>query len=73
MLFKKPADWKRYFLYHVKWQMGAIVAIPSLYLFIDVLHCPYWLAIFLFQLIGAIAFYPIDLWLLSRKEQAKKS
>ena len=65
-------NWKRYLIYHLKWQLGAIVAIPSLYLFLDVLHLNYCLAIFLFQLIGAIIFYPIDKWILSRKEQPDK-
>jgi putative flippase GtrA len=69
---KINSKWKRYLLYHFKWQIGAVVAVPSLYLFLDILHLRYWLAIFLFQLIGAIVFYPIDMWILSRKEQTTK-
>lgn len=63
MLSKKQSkklDWKKYLSYHLKWQLGFIITVPLMYLFLDVLHINYLLSVFLFQLIGAFIFYPID-------------
>ena len=66
----KNFNWKQYFHYHLKWQLGMIITVPLLYLFLDVLHFPYIISVILFQFVGAVVFYPIDKYILSKKDQA---
>ena len=63
---------KKYLLYHTKWQAGAIVAIPCMYLFLDYMQLSYWLAVFLMQFIGALVFFPIDNYIFKNKKQDHK-
>jgi putative flippase GtrA len=66
----KKFNWKQYGVYHLKWQMGIVITWPLMYLFIDILHWNYLCSMIAFQLVGAVVFYPIDRWILSKKEQA---
>ena len=59
---------KTFLKYMCKWQLGFIVAVPCLYFFIDVLEYPLWLSTILFNFVGAVIFYPIDVWILKNKK-----
>jgi len=64
----KNFDWKRYFKYHLKWQAGIVITAPLMYLFIDYCQMNYWAAVFSFQFVGAIIFWPIDNYIFNRKK-----
>lgn len=40
-----------------------------MYLFIDLAHLPYWLAVILMQFIGALVFYPIDKFIFKKEHK----
>ena len=61
---------KKFATYLLKWQAGSIVTIPLMFLLIDHWHLNYYLAVLIFNFIGAIIFYPIDLYIF---KQDKKS
>ncbi len=63
---------KKFFNYHLKWQVGFVITTPLLYLFIDVLNYPYWLSVLLFQAIGALIFWPIDSYIFRKQEDNEK-
>jgi len=60
---------KKYLMYHGKWQLGFFVVTPVLYICLDVLHMPYWLAVITFQFLGALIFFPIDNWIFKQGNQ----
>lgn len=64
----KKSNWKQYLIYHGKWQLSTIVTIPLMYLFADICGLPYWASIFLFNIIGAVLFWPIDKWIFRYKK-----
>lgn len=66
----KNFDWKKYFLFHFKWQIGIIVTLPLMYLFLEKWHFPYWLAIMCFNFVGAIIFFPVDSWIFKNKKKS---
>jgi len=51
---------KAFLVYALKWQLGAIVAVPSMYFFHDYLGWSNFWTTVAFQFIGAIVFYKID-------------
>jgi len=59
-IFITEFSWKKYVMYHFKWQMGAIVTIPLMYILLDYLHINYWVSVLIFQFVGALVFYPVD-------------
>lgn len=59
---------KKYLLYHFRWQTGAIITIPAMYLFIDIMNLSTWIAVIFMQFVGAIVFYPIDQYIFKKKE-----
>ncbi len=61
----KP-DTKRYFEYHLRWQVSGWFMIPILY-FIEDLGKPLWTNIMIAQFTGAIVFWKIDKWLFEHK------
>ena len=65
------AKYKAFFLYALKWQVGAIVAIPSMYFFHDYLHWNNLWTTVAFQLLGAIVFYQVDLYIFSKNNVNK--
>lgn len=62
-------NWKRYAIYHGKWQLSTIVTIPLMYFFADFCGLPYWASILSFNIIGAIMFWPIDNWIFRNKSK----
>lgn len=63
---EKIFNTKRFLLYAAKWQLGAIVVVPCMYLFVEKYHFNYVLSTFLMQIVGALVFYPIDYYLFSK-------
>ena len=61
----KP-DTKRYFEYHLRWQVSGGLMIPIMYT-IEHFGKPLWTNIMIAQLIGAIVFWKIDKWLFEHK------
>jgi hypothetical protein len=51
---------KQFLIYHLRWQSGFFVAMPSMWFFQDKLHWPLWAAIIGFQFVGALIYYSID-------------
>lgn len=60
---------KPFLTYALKWQLGFIVTIPSLYFFIDYCHLNYVWATILMQIIGAVVFYPIDSYIFKKQNK----
>ena len=61
---------KKYFLYHLRWQISAWVMLPFMYLF-QFLNFPLWLNLMAGQFIGAIIFWKIDHWIFKEKKDKK--
>lgn len=59
ILQKIWGPYKKFGIYHLRWQMGLILA-PLMVLLVDILHLNTVLALILFNIIGATLFYPID-------------
>ena len=64
--------WIRYAKYHLRWQTGFLIATPVMYICIDYLKMDYWLAVIIFQFIGALIFYPIDAYLFKKKQKSEQ-
>ena len=60
---------RKFLLYAMKWQLGTIITVPLLYLFIDILHLSYLWSTICFNLVGAAIFFPIDLWIFRKKDK----
>lgn len=52
----------RYLVYHLRWQVSAIVMMPVLYL-LDRLNLALWLSLMLSQCFGAFVFWYVDLFI----------
>lgn len=53
-------NWKKYGIYHLRWQSGWFVATPVLYVCIDILHLPIWMSVIIFQFVGALVYWKLD-------------
>jgi len=62
-------NWKRFGLYALRWQLGGIIIAPILWVLLEYLKIEYVLSTILMQLIGAVIFYPIDMWIASKKKK----
>lgn len=60
---------KSFLTYALKWQLGFIVTVPSLYFFIDYCKLNYVWATILMQIIGAVVFYPIDSRIFNKQQK----
>ena len=67
------SDDKGFKLYLLKWQVGAIITLPLMYLCLDILNWPYWISLFAMQLGGAIVFWPIDRWFFQKMFNVSKN
>ena len=64
----KNWNWERIGIYHFKWQISFIILWPRLELCYNILHLTTLPALVLSNFIGALLFYPIDLFIFKNKE-----
>lgn len=62
-------NWKRYWIYNVRWQLGGLVLGPILWVLLELIEFPYIIAMIILQLVGAAIFYPIDMWIAKQKNK----
>ena len=62
---------KSYLMYHIRWQAGIVFSWPVLYLLQQVLHFGYFMTLISFSFLGAVFFWPIDRWILNRKNKRR--
>ena len=61
-------DWKKYFIYHGRWQLSTIImAIPITFFS---LYFPPYVALALAQVIGACIFWYVDSWIFSDESES---
>jgi len=60
-------NWKRFLIYSLRWQLGGIIIAPILWFLLEYMEMRYIIAMVSMQLIGAVIFYPIDMWIAKRK------
>lgn len=53
-------NWKKYGLYHLRWQSGFLLNALVFYVCIKLLDFPIWLSVIIFQFFGAIFYWWID-------------
>lgn len=58
----------RYLIYHLRWQLSALVMIFPMYLFQDKMSMPIWSSLMASQFVGALIFYLIDKRIFAEKE-----
>jgi hypothetical protein len=68
----KNWNWKRLGTYHFKWQISFIIMWPCLELCYNVLHLSTLPALVLSNFIGALLFYPLDLFIFVKKQENQK-
>jgi hypothetical protein len=61
----------RYLIYHLHWQVSAIVMMPVLY-WLDRPNFPLWAALMLSQCFGAFIFWYIDLFIFTDAHSTKQ-
>jgi hypothetical protein len=61
----------RYLIYHLRWQVSAIVMMPILYL-LDYLNLALWLSLMLSQCFGAFIFWYVDLFIFTGTRNPKQ-
>jgi hypothetical protein len=64
----KNWNWKRIGKYHFKWQISFIVMWPCLELCHNILHLSTLPALVLSNFIGALLFYPTDLYIFDKSK-----
>ena len=60
-------DIDKHVKYHLRWQAGFFVCFPCMWVFSDVLELPLWLAVVMFQFVGALIFYHVDKYIFKKK------
>ena len=65
-------NWKRFLTYSLRWQLGGIIIAPILWVLLEYLEWDYIISMIIMQLLGAIIFYPIDMWIAKQKESLNK-
>ncbi len=68
MISYKNWNWNRIGVYHFKWQISFIIIWPCLELCYNILNLSTLPALILSNFIGAILFYPIDLFIFNSKK-----
>ena len=58
--------WKRYLIYHIRWQISAWVMMPVM-LFLERQGLPLWKNLIIGQAFGACVFWFVDKWIFSTK------
>jgi len=56
----KKFNWKKYGLYHLRWQSGYLLTFVVFYLCIDIFELPMWLTVIIFQFFGAVIYWFVD-------------
>jgi len=62
----------RYFVYHLRWQVSAIVMMPVMYS-LNSFKLPLWVTLMLSQFFGALIFWYIDLFIFTDIDSPPKS
>lgn len=68
----KNWNWNRIGIYHFKWQIGFVIIWPCLELCYKILELGTLPALILSNFIGALLFYPIDLFIFNKTKNKKK-
>ncbi len=68
----KNWNWKRIGTYHFKWQISFIILWPCMELCYSYLQLSTLPALVLSNFIGALLFYPIDLFIFDKSKKDKK-
>lgn len=68
----KNWNWKRIAKYHFKWQISFVIMWPCLELSHNVLKLDTLPALVLSNFIGALLFYPLDLYIFVKKQEKQK-
>ena len=63
----KRFNWKRYGIYHAKWQIRVVISWPCMYLMLDIWGWNNFWTIIGFQFVGALIFWNIDKWIFKKK------
>ena len=53
-------DWKKYTIYHVRWQLSAVVMVAPMFVATTLVGLEGWLALFPVHVFGAVIFWYID-------------
>lgn len=73
--FRKSYKWierNRYFAYHLRWQLSALIMMPIMYS-LNAMKLPLWVAFMTSQFFGALIFWYIDLFIFSDSNPTQKS
>jgi len=62
---------KAFLIYALKWQLGIVVAVPSMYFFHDYLGWNNIYTTIAFQCIGALVFWNVDKWIFTKINTAQ--
>ncbi len=59
---------KKYTIYHIRWQISALVMMPIM-IFLEQ-HLPLWQNLMIGQFVGALIFWNIDKWIFGRHNES---
>jgi len=63
---KEKFNWKKYGIYHLRWQSGFLLNFLIFYICINLLQYPTWLAVIIFQFFGAVIYWYIDKYIFNK-------
>ena len=63
---KRKFDWKKYGIYHLRWQSGFLLNFGIFFVCINLLAFPTWLAVIIFQFVGAIIYWYVDKYIFNK-------
>lgn len=63
---KEKFSWKKYGLYHLRWQSGFLLNFGIFFVCINLLGLPTWLAVIIFQFFGAVIYWYVDKYIFNR-------
>jgi len=63
---KRKVDWKKYGLYHLRWQSGFVLNFIIFFICIDLLGLSIWLSVIIFQFFGALIYWYVDKYIFNK-------
>jgi hypothetical protein len=63
---KRKFSWKKYGIYHLRWQSGFLLNTAIFYVCITLLGLPIWLAVIIFQFFGAVIYWELDKFIFNK-------
>ena len=70
-IMKITKETKKYLLYHLRWQISAVVMYPVM-AFLQSLGLPLWANLSLGQMFGAIIFWKVDQWIFKHPKEVQE-